>query len=537
MFRENSYLIDAQHLILPATTLVEGCYQGMFSDCELLTTAPELPATTLADRCYYGMFRSCSGLTTAPALPATTLASNCYSNMFVGCTSLTTAPELPATTLTNNCYYGMFQDCTSLNYIKCLATYISAYNCTYRWVADVASSGTFVKDSTMTSWTTGDNGIPTNWAVTYVGSTGLQWSSSTYDYTLNNVFTAPTLTNPNNLTVTYSSSNTSVATIDSSTGTITLQGTGTTTISAAFAGDDNYNAQTVTYTLTVSKANAGLSWSTDTKTQLLSETFDAPTLSNPNSLTVTYSSSDASVATINSSTGVVTINDAGNTTISATFAGNSVYNSQIVSYTLNVVASLTKDWGVDAVNEYTPDINRSYITDVSNLTADKMTVNYVKPDGTSGSFQSRFLRTSNSYGNPNQGISGFRTWINHYVSSYGNKISCWDDISSNTTILTTWANTTGVQVAYGWMSDLSTSGQNWGDKYTTKKIGAFKNCNLLGVIVMDGDLVKPEQYCNVSVKAWDGSQMTNDGRPCVSFDANTTINAKGALIAIVYTEN
>ena len=150
---------------LPATTLADGCYSAMFTGCRSLTTAPELPATTLASSCYDNMFRNCSSLTTAPALPATTLADGCYSAMFNGCRSLTTAPELPATTLAQNCYSYMFGDCASLNYIKCLATDISASDCTSNWVINVPSTGTFVKNPKMTSWGTGDSGIPNGWTV------------------------------------------------------------------------------------------------------------------------------------------------------------------------------------------------------------------------------------------------------------------------------------------------------------------------------------------------------------------------------------
>ena len=114
LFYNCSSLTTAQELQLPATTLVEGCYQYMFERCSSLTTAPELPATTLANRCYYSMFESCSSLTTAPALPATTLAEYCYGSMFYFCYSLTTAPALPATTLAENCYSYMFNDCSSL---------------------------------------------------------------------------------------------------------------------------------------------------------------------------------------------------------------------------------------------------------------------------------------------------------------------------------------------------------------------------------------------------------------------------------------
>ena len=150
---------------LPATTLAYNCYSHMFTNCRKLTTAPVLPATTLATYCYSNMFQNCTSLTTAPVLPATTLANDCYSYMFWGCTSLTTAPVLPATTLANDCYSGMFLRCTNLNYIKCLATDISATNCTYSWVNGVASKGTFVKPSSMDDWTTGTNGIPSGWTV------------------------------------------------------------------------------------------------------------------------------------------------------------------------------------------------------------------------------------------------------------------------------------------------------------------------------------------------------------------------------------
>ena len=106
---------DADHQIyLPATTLSENCYIGMFDDCKSLTTAPELPAKTLAKWCYNNMFWDCKGLTTAPKLPATTLAEGCYSSMFHGCENLTTAPELPATEMKTECYHGMFYNCKNL---------------------------------------------------------------------------------------------------------------------------------------------------------------------------------------------------------------------------------------------------------------------------------------------------------------------------------------------------------------------------------------------------------------------------------------
>ena len=99
---------------LPARTLTNNCYYGMFSRCKNLVNPPALPAETLADDCYNTMFWGCTSLKTAPNLPATTLATFCYYRMFSGCKSLETAPTLPAETLKRACYGYMFNDCTNL---------------------------------------------------------------------------------------------------------------------------------------------------------------------------------------------------------------------------------------------------------------------------------------------------------------------------------------------------------------------------------------------------------------------------------------
>jgi hypothetical protein len=166
LFFNNTHVVNAENLLLLATTLGVYSYQCMFYGCTALTKAPTaLPATTMTDSCYSSMFNKCSSLTTAPALPATTLAINCYEGMFWGCTSLTIAPELPVTTLITNCYANMFYGCSRLNYIKCLAANISASSCTNNWVYNVSSTGTFVKDPNMSGWTTGISGIPSGWTV------------------------------------------------------------------------------------------------------------------------------------------------------------------------------------------------------------------------------------------------------------------------------------------------------------------------------------------------------------------------------------
>lgn len=177
-------------ILLPATTLGEGCYYAMFSGCSNLTIAPELPAVTMKDNCYQFMLQAC-GMTKAPELPATTLAAFCYANMFDSCTNLVEAPELPATTLAvgcyasmfnectslveapelsakalvSDCYDGMFSSCTNLNYIKALFTTTPELQYTGGWVNDVSATGTFIKNEEATWDVTGINGIPTGWTV------------------------------------------------------------------------------------------------------------------------------------------------------------------------------------------------------------------------------------------------------------------------------------------------------------------------------------------------------------------------------------
>ena len=165
LFKNNTKVINANNLSLPATTLARNCYGYMFWNCTNLVTAPVLPATTLARNCYADMFLGCTGLTTAPVLPATTLADGCYIAMFQDCTSLTTAPSLPATTLTDSCYSAMFRGCTSLNYIKAMFTTVPSSTYTYNWVNGVSATGTFVKNSAA-SWTnTGTYAVPTGWTI------------------------------------------------------------------------------------------------------------------------------------------------------------------------------------------------------------------------------------------------------------------------------------------------------------------------------------------------------------------------------------
>lgn len=78
----------------------------------------------------------------------------------------------------------------------------------------------------------------------------LSFSATTAEATVGEAFTPPTLSNPSNVSVYYSSSNGEVATVDFD-GVVTLKGAGTTTITASvYEWDEQYKGS-ASYTLTV----------------------------------------------------------------------------------------------------------------------------------------------------------------------------------------------------------------------------------------------------------------------------------------------
>jgi len=130
-------------------------------------------------------------------------------------------------------------------------------------------------------------------------------------------------TSTSGLALTYSSSNTAVATITGN--TVTIVGAGTTSITASQSGDANYfPASDVSQDLVVAKANQTITFNTlyDKNDTDGSFTLDATASSG---LSVSYSSSNTSVVTISGTT--ATIVAPGITTITASQAGNDNYNA------------------------------------------------------------------------------------------------------------------------------------------------------------------------------------------------------------------
>ncbi len=312
----------------------------------------------------------------------------------------------------------------------------------YAYIGVRSNNGAMYLDGITFSWEAGDK-----------QPAGLSFSETAYTANLGETFTAPTLTNPNNLTVTYDSSDPTVATVDENTGAVTLVAAGTTTITATFAGNDEYEAGNASYTLTVVDPNApgaqnnpytvaqartaidngtgvngvyatgivsaivteynsqygnitydistdgttesaqlrayrgksfngdnftsaddikvgdqvviygnltkyqdiyefaqdnrlislvrpqapaGLAYATTEVAKNLGDAAFTNELTNPNNLTVTYSSSDPAVATVNAENGEVTLVGEGTTTITANSAETAEYLAGTASYTLTV---------------------------------------------------------------------------------------------------------------------------------------------------------------------------------------------------------
>lgn len=94
---------------------------------------------------------------------------------------------------------------------------------------------------------------------------------------------------------------------------------------------------TLTYENASDKPSADLSFNEENYSATLGKTFNAPKLNNPYSVNVSYTSSDEKVATVDASTGKVTLVSSGTTTITAEYNDdNGDYAYTYASYTLNV---------------------------------------------------------------------------------------------------------------------------------------------------------------------------------------------------------
>ena len=204
-----------------------------------------------ANDAFYGLFAGAEKLVNSTerklVLPATTLKEGCYQDMFNGCKGIEKAPELPAPKLEKNCYQEMFYDCAKLNHVKCLASDITASDCTKDWLgkAGTEATGPKVLESVVDMKAGSDDGVPAAWTakrIVLVESVKLSSNKLTLvvreaDVTLTATVAPADASDP---TVTWTSSNPAVATVtattDNTQGTVHAVAAGEATITAT-AGD------------------------------------------------------------------------------------------------------------------------------------------------------------------------------------------------------------------------------------------------------------------------------------------------------------
>ena len=143
-------------------------------------------------------------------------------------------------------------------------------------------------------------------------------------------------------TITWSSDNDNVATVDAAAGTVTGVAAGKANITAKFAGDDTYKTSTASYEIIV-KGAPSLSFPEKSYTVEMGDAFTAPKLEGlPKGVTPAYTSSKEEVATVDAATGEVKIVGVGTTTITVTSPETGIYEGTTTSYELNVKAGIYK---------------------------------------------------------------------------------------------------------------------------------------------------------------------------------------------------
>ena len=402
-----------------------------------------------ANNAFYGLFAGADKLVNNDdrqiLLPATTLKEGCYDNMFNGCKGIEKAPDLPAPKLENNCYQEMFYDCKNLKKISIGATAPAVGTKLEDCIGNMLTgAGTNAEGGTQLilsqSVALGEAGFSVedllsasgageNIKPLYANENGeiqdankkagsISYATASVNKTFGDANFTNELTKTGDGTVTYSSSDTKVAEVNATTGEVTIKGNGEATITATVTDGDNYTyatktasytigvgtaAMTVsatgysgtydnsahgitvnapegatikygtaagTYTLeasptyttsgeytvyyqvtkpgyttvtgsatvTISKAAGSISYATASIEKLTTDAAFTNALTKTGDGKVTYSSDKESVAKVNTTTGEVTIMGNGEATITATVTDgdNYTYATKTASYKINV---------------------------------------------------------------------------------------------------------------------------------------------------------------------------------------------------------
>lgn len=178
LFYGTTTIIDASNLILPAETLIKGCYNGMFRGCTNLQYGPKLlPALNVPMDAYSSMYEGCVSLIEGPEISATTVSGDtalnrmfCMNRGSKVTAAMTKSPILRITNPSsyNNVYQQLFAGNGNIVEVTILAQGTDlSFNI---WLANTNGGGVIKKLST-TTLSSGTSGVPSNWTTqTYVES-------------------------------------------------------------------------------------------------------------------------------------------------------------------------------------------------------------------------------------------------------------------------------------------------------------------------------------------------------------------------------
>ena len=222
------------------------------------------------------------------------------------------------------------------------------------------------------------------------------------------------------------------------------------------------------------------------------DSFTAPLASvSIGDATVTYSSSNESVATVDAATGEVTLKAAGTTTITAFYAGDETYSESSASYTLTVQNTRNFVW--DATTIYKKNTTLATVTEES----DPVSITFARNDA---SYSPSYYVEGNAVLTYNKNTIDFSVPEGYlitgikiaYISGYGhdftpnkglfsvkNLIGNWTGLSSSVTLKSTaGARFTTITVSYTKLSEVGTT--------TVSAAGVATFCPETSVIVGDG---------------------------------------------------
>jgi len=245
------------------------------------------------------------------------------------------------------------------------------------------------------------------------------------------------ISNPHSVTYTLTSSDESVAEVTHE-GNVTVKKAGKITLSAAWEAQNSFRAGQYNYVLTVWPIAATISFDNPQTSLKVGQSVTNAATVDPSGVTVTYSSSNESVATVNATTGEVTGIAKGTAEITATVTDDN-YDTVSAKYTISVIENMAVTLTQTNGGSFTASAGGSTINSGTELAVDEIvTLDATPADGYS--FRSwRVFRTddpsvivdvtNNQFSMPPYGVTVTATFDQSTSALYYVKVTSADELT------------------------------------------------------------------------------------------------------------